>query len=143
MCDGRRDVRACYRYSFPNGPSPLGRHEHGTNWPGTKTARPGSYRARAKHGTAPCPCLGRDASTMARHGHDPLQWLARGRHDLELLDGAPRLLTVGSRGRVGRLYKPAAAAPLLARSLSKPYLIRHSVPCPHSSRIELSASPID
>ena len=37
----------------------------------------------------PCPCLGRDASTMARHGHGPLQWPAWGWHSLELLDGAP------------------------------------------------------
>jgi len=42
------------------------------------------------------------------------------------LDGAPRLLTVGSRGRVGRLYKPAAAAPLLALRLLAFQTLSHS-----------------
>ena len=43
----RERIEDTTNYSFPNGPSPLGRHGHGTIWPGTKTAWPGSYHARA------------------------------------------------------------------------------------------------
>jgi len=74
-------------YSFPNGPNLVGWHGHSTKKPDPKTAQHGLPRARAKHAPAPCPCLGRDASTVTRPGHGPLKRPARGRH---YISRAPR-----------------------------------------------------
>jgi len=73
-------------YSFPTGPSTLGRHGHGTRKHGPSTARPGSHRARAWHGPTLVPCLGRNVGPWAGPGTARLT----GRHD-----GGPLFSAVG------------------------------------------------
>ena len=73
-------------YSFPTGPSTLGRHGHGTRKHGPSTARPGSHCARAWHGPTLVPCLGRNVGPWAGPGTARLT----GRHD-----GGPLFSAVG------------------------------------------------
>jgi hypothetical protein len=73
---------------------PLGRYEHGPFKHGPRTTRHGLSRVRAWHGTAPVLVLGWNPSTRTRHGNDPLQRSARGRHDSYWIRAAPPLLSL-------------------------------------------------
>jgi hypothetical protein len=70
-------------YSFPNGPSTVGRNEHDTKKHGPETARPGSIRARAWPGPTPCQCLGRIFRPWAGTRHGTEKGQAQHRHGLE------------------------------------------------------------
>ena len=127
-------------------------------WADTGTVLFGPVRKRpGPTATVPVPSTARPRArawaAMPARWHDMGTARFSGRHGGGTasscwMEPPPRLLTVGSRGRVGWLYKPAAAAPLLALRLLAFQTLSHSSfrplsPFQRSSRIELSASPID